>query len=549
MQSVGNQHLYFALEQPKTSEKSLPIPDLGLTQPTYIMTPPPPPLPYIMNPEAAPFAPQPYAIIAPEEPFSPTPPPPFSTMNPQTPPYVPSPPLPPVTQRNFDKQRSKEDTWRFKLDSHSGFTLEPINHRPSPQPVSLGLIPSEKVSGVKETNAFLRNFFSSQCPPQMTAMSHKTTAPAVEMNNASHQPGPNVSETAPVMPPTNKIMQRHFPVKRGNGGDPALMKAAIHPLPYINPSNFTPGTNMQQTAAILPPPKMTAPPHVPTERGDPSLTTFQAPESADPSFQPNLSGSELEATNHPIDQINPFNFGCTSMNQLPVNSLISGMGNKSLVANMSTDSSVDKTEPSYTQRGDSPHSPHSNRMPGHQPHPDKEDPERTALKNFYLLAKDHDNQMKAKDNVIRDLMEGKAKLEKSLLDARATDHRLYMMAKEHDSQMNRLTEAVRILQGEKADLEISLHQLKTQNEMKELNVGIGVVTAALKPVFRALECICCYEVRGNVKIFQCCSGHLICHFCRRDLPEQTCPACTGKYTQDIRCLLAEELANILKLNG
>ena len=54
--------------------------------------------------------------------------------------------------------------------------------------------------------------------------------------------------------------------------------------------------------------------------------------------------------------------------------------------------------------------------------------EKAVLRNFYLLAQDHDHQMKVKDDLIRELMTHKTDLEKSLHEAQ-NDQSLYKMAK------------------------------------------------------------------------------------------------------------------------
>lgn len=201
--------------------------------------------------------------------------------------------------------------------------------------------------------------------------------------------------------------------------------------------------------------------------------------------------------------------------------------------NMSTtDSSSSTGGGSDSKKGGSPYL---------EDEPDEPQPETadtsssTVLKNFFLLARDHDAQMSEKDDIIRKLMTEKAELEQSLLTVQSSLD-LMQIEREAEDAKDRAKKAERV----KEEAAACLHQALAQQEKK----GWDLVTK----VIRAMECICCYEARPKVKVYQCIAGHLICEHCRRGLQDPVCPACTTEYTWDIRNLLAEELAQSLNLN-
>jgi len=395
--------------------------------------------------------------------------------------------------------------------------------------------------------------------------------------------------------PVQMRAQPPVPADRGGPSDPAMATSA--PVRTLNPNatEFRPNRQVGEEAGVQGnkdsfmsaaledaircgvnaglavaaakfqvPQQMAASSHVPTASGDGGSSIPVQSTDTLQQVQPLTSTNNLSYSQISHDQ----------MKQQPDGSLIA--------CNESSESIEEKTGPSLLPPPDC--------TAGVDP--DMREAEKAVLRNFYLLAQDHDHQMKVKDDLIRELMTHKTGLEKSLHEAQ-NDQSLYKMAKEHDAQMNQLVDTVRVLQNEKAELEISVHQLraeqekmdldskvrsteinqlankvkiledekaemevsleglKTKQEIRDLNANkVGVVTSALKPIIRALECICCYGAKSNVKVYQCQWGHLICEHCRQDLPDKIpqCPACQAKYILDIRCLLAEELANSLCLD-
>jgi len=159
----------------------------------------------------------------------------------------------------------------------------------------------------------------------------------------------------------------------------------------------------------------------------------------------------------------------------------------------------------------------------------------TFLQNIFQLASDHDAQMSQKDDIIRKLMSEKAELEQSMLTIKSSLE-LIQLEREAVEDKDRARKAEKV----KEEATACLSQALAKQEKK----GWDVVTKVL----RAMECICCYEARPRVKVYQCVAGHLICEHCRIGLQDPVCPACTTKYTLNIRSLLAEELALTLNLN-
>lgn len=146
------------------------------------------------------------------------------------------------------------------------------------------------------------------------------------------------------------------------------------------------------------------------------------------------------------------------------------------------------------------------------------------VKKFFILAQKYDTQLSEKDDIIRKLLVEKGELEQSLLEVQSSLCLMQLKEAEKIKERARMAEAC-LRKNEKTGWEI------------------------VTKVLRAMECICCFETRPKVKVYQCTAGHLICEMCRNGLQDPMCPACTSKYTVDIRNLLAEELALNLNLHG
>ena len=101
---------------------------------------------------------------------------------------------------------------------------------------------------------------------------------------------------------------------------------------------------------------------------------------------------------------------------------------------------------------------------------------------------------------------------------------------------------MRQLQLEKADVETTLLEVRIEQERKaRLEKSKGhhrhLTENQLAKVYRALECICCFDATSKNRIFQCQSGHLVSrplyfntYFCF--LPS---PALIVEYVRDQRC--------------
>jgi len=186
--------------------------------------------------------------------------------------------------------------------------------------------------------------------------------------------------------------------------------------------------------------------------------------------------------------------------------------------------------------------------------------DRSVLANLYLLAKDHNAQMKSKDKAIRRLEKEKEEAQTALALLRSEKESspkvdiisVYQLAKQHDELTNKMADQVRQLQLEKADVETTLLNVRIEQERKaRLEKSKGhhrhLTENQLAKVYRALECICCFDATSKKRIFQCQSGHLICEECHQVLSVKECPTCKTPYsgtTGHIRNLLAEELSHI-----
>merc|ERR1712198_641927 len=84
--------------------------------------------------------------------------------------------------------------------------------------------------------------------------------------------------------------------------------------------------------------------------------------------------------------------------------------------------------------------------------------DRSVLANLYLLAKDHNAQMKSKDKAIR-RPEKESSPKVDIIS-------VYQLAKQHDELTNKMADQVRQLQLEKADVETTLLEVRIEQERK-----------------------------------------------------------------------------------